>query len=122
MISRFGFSPEARQALEFTRMPEIIGAVETALYRVAQEAFTNAARHGQAETVTMELERAGQVLRGRIRDDGAGFDPAALNGTKTQGLGVAGMRARLIAVGGKLTITSSPGSGTSIEFEAPVES
>jgi PAS domain S-box-containing protein len=97
--------------------------VETALYRVAQEALSNATRHGHPKTIAVEFKRAGSVLRGSIRDDGSGFDVATvLSHANTKGLGLIGMRERLIAVGGKLVITSSPGAGTLIAFEVPVES
>jgi two-component system sensor histidine kinase UhpB len=96
--------------------------VETALYRVAQEALTNATRHGHPTAVVVTFERAGGVLKGSIRDDGVGFDvPDVLTRSNKRGLGLMGMRERLVAVGGSLVIQSSPGSGTSIEFEVPAE-
>jgi signal transduction histidine kinase len=96
--------------------------VETALFRVVQEAVTNATRHSRGAHVVMNFERSGRWLRGSIRDDGAGFDvPAALGCGNRRGLGLMAMRERLIALAGKLSITSVRGSGTSIEFEVPVE-
>jgi len=96
--------------------------VETALFRVVQEAVTNAARHSRGTQVVMNFERSGRWLRGSIRDDGAGFDvPAALGCGNRRGLGLMAMRERLMALDGKLSIVSVRGSGTSIEFEVPVE-
>jgi two-component system sensor histidine kinase UhpB len=96
--------------------------IETALYRVAQEALGNAGRHAHARAATVEFERVGSVLRGSIRDDGAGFDVAAvLSRVGNQGLGLMGMRERVVALGGRFTVKSSPGQGTSIEFEVPLE-
>jgi PAS domain S-box-containing protein len=96
--------------------------VETALYRVAQEALSNATRHGHPKNISVEFERVDGVVKGAIRDDGTGFDvPAVLAHSNRQGLGLMGMRERVVAVGGKLTISSSPDSGTSVAFEVPVE-
>jgi len=96
--------------------------IETALYRVAQEALGNAGRHAHARSATVEFERIGSTLRGSIRDDGVGFDVAAvLSRVGTQGLGLMGMRERVVALGGRFTVKSSPGQGTSIEFEVPLE-
>jgi PAS domain S-box-containing protein len=96
--------------------------VETALYRVAQEALNNATKHARATRVTLEFNRSAAGLSGTIRDDGVGFDaPSQLVRNHKHGMGLKGMRERLTAVGGRLSITSTPGSGTSIEFEVPLE-
>ena len=96
--------------------------VETALYRVTQEALTNASKHAKATHVTVEFQRTGTAIVGSIRDDGVGFDlPAILARLGKQGLGLMGMRERLVAVSGKLLIQSNPGQGTSIAFEVPLE-
>jgi PAS domain S-box-containing protein len=97
--------------------------VETALYRVAQEALTNVARHARATSATVSFERSGPTLRGCIRDNGVGFDvQAVIQQTGRRGLGLIGMRERLVAVGGRLHVRSAPGEGTSVEFDVPVES
>jgi signal transduction histidine kinase len=96
--------------------------VETALYRVVQEAVTNATRHGRPEHVSVTFERDGRWLRGSVRDDGAGFEVPAPSAWGNKGaLGLMGMRQRLLALRGNLSVSSTPGSGTSIEFEVPVE-
>ena len=96
--------------------------LETAVYRVVQEAVSNAVKHGRARTITIDFTRRADVLRGCVRDDGAGFDVAqVLSRTGRRGLGLMGMRERLAAVGGDLRIRSSPGSGTSVVFDVPVE-
>jgi PAS domain S-box-containing protein len=97
--------------------------VETALYRVAQEALANVGKHGRARTATVEFERTAQRLRGSIRDDGIGFDvDGVLSRVGPQGLGLMGMRERIVAVGGRFAVRSNPGKGTSVEFEVPLES
>lgn len=90
--------------------------LETALYRVAQEALTNVARHAQASRVQLRLERKGSTIIASIEDNGQGFDvakvisrEAAVNGT-----GLLGMRERITLLGGHLDIHSRPGHGTQL--------
>jgi signal transduction histidine kinase len=92
------------------------GHVETAVYRTAQEALQNVAKHAAAESVRIRLSRqAGRALL-EVSDDGAGFDPAIVNG----GYGLRGMRSRLREAGGTLTVVSSPGAGTRVSAAVPV--
>jgi len=96
--------------------------VETALYRTVQEALSNATRHSRCRAIAVEFTRGGRLLTGIIHDDGAGFDAlAVLAGTATKGLGLVGMRERLAALGGTLSIDSDPGRGTRIRFDVPLE-
>jgi signal transduction histidine kinase len=90
--------------------------VETACYRVAQEALTNVVRHAQATHVTVELNQAGESLRLLIRDDGAGFDllAARQRAREGAGLGLLGMEERVSLVGGHLEYKSRPAEGTEI--------
>jgi signal transduction histidine kinase len=87
------------------------------LARIVREAVTNAARHGAASAVSVELRR-GDGLRLRIVDDGRGFDPAAA-GEPRRGFGITGMRERAEAAGGELRIASRRGEGTEIEVVLP---
>jgi signal transduction histidine kinase len=82
------------------------------LYRVAQEALQNVARHSRARHVEMELRRAGDGLTLRVRDDGIGFD---LTQQAAAGLGLDSMRERLWGIGGTLQIDSAPKKGTDIQ-------
>ncbi len=84
--------------------------IEQAVYRVAQEALTNTARHAQARQVALSLTRNGPTLQLQVQDDGRGFD--ARHPPERAGLGLQGMRERAALVGGKLTLTSRPGQGT----------
>jgi signal transduction histidine kinase len=95
-------------------------AVETALYRVVQEALTNAARHARATRIRIEIDRDPDGLRCLIGDDGAGFEVDAC--VRNGGLGLRGMRERLSALGGSLHIVSAPGHGAQIRFQLPVGS
>jgi len=83
---------------------------ETTLYRIAQEALTNVAKHSRASSVEIILDRRPDHVLLVVEDDGAGFDPAA----RTQGFGLLGMQERAALVGASLQIESSPGQGTSI--------
>jgi signal transduction histidine kinase len=94
------------------------GEIETALYRIVQEALTNIARHAQAKSVSILIEKRGNSIRAIVEDDGIGFDPSAQRGERH--LGLLGMRERAELLGGALTIESAPGHGTSIFIEIPL--
>ncbi|HYH63885.1 MAG TPA: chemotaxis protein CheB [Urbifossiella sp.] len=112
--TRTGVAAEYRSAeLEGGRLP---ADVETALYRVVQEALTNVARHARAKAVSVTVGRAGGEARAVVEDDGVGFDPEA----GTIRLGLAGMRERVELVGGALEIESAPGAGTTVIARVPV--
>lgn len=89
--------------------------VETALYRIAQEALTNTAKHAGARTVRLILELSDDELRFAVVDDGCGFDPTAA----TTGLGLLGMRERIDILGGQFRLTSGP-TGTTIDVRIRV--
>ena len=103
-----------------TRMAE---HVETAIYRTAQEALQNVAKHAQARNVRIRLylQRDKMVLE--VADDGTGFDPAAPDdsGTST-GFGLAGMRERAELLSGKLELSSAPHRGTTVRLMLPFTS
>ena len=85
---------------------------ETTLYRIAQEALTNVAKHARARHVDVILERRTDYVLLVVEDDGVGFDPAAGGGT--EGFGLAGMQERAALVGATLEIESAPDVGTTI--------
>ncbi len=98
------------------------GATETALYRIAQEALTNAAKHAKATRVWIQVRREDGTLCCSIRDDGEGFDIRAVHAKgKRRGLGLIGIQERLNAVGGTLSINSAPGRGTKLLIRIPLE-
>jgi signal transduction histidine kinase len=90
--------------------------IESAAYFMCLEALQNAGKHAHGATVAVIDVSDNGSLRLEVRDDGAGFDPGAV----TAGLGLAGMRERLAAVGGDLTIASSPGRGTQVTGSIPL--
>lgn len=97
--------------------------LETACFRIAQEALTNVVRHARATLVSLRLTRKQTVLEMIVKDDGAGFDPAALRrrASRAATLGLLGMQERAHAAGGAVDICSAPAKGTTIRFTAPLE-
>jgi two-component system, NarL family, sensor histidine kinase UhpB len=88
---------------------------ETTLYRIAQEALTNIAKHAQAKNVDVILERRSDSVLLIVEDDGVGFEPPAANGGRlTQGFGLLGMQERAALVGASLQIESAAGKGTTV--------
>jgi len=98
------------------RLPD---GAETHLFRIAQEALTNVARHSSAKHVLMQLREADGHVTLRISDDGRGLSPSPDN---RRGLGLIGMRARARSAGGDVEIRSRPGEGVLIEVRVPVGS
>lgn len=95
--------------------------LETACFRIVQEAITNVVRHAKASRVSVVIETAGAELIMWISDDGAGFDMSVLrNGSAT--LGLRGMEERAQALGGSITIESAPQLGTAICARFPIRS
>jgi signal transduction histidine kinase len=93
--------------------------LETALFRVTQEALTNVAAHAEAKLVEIHVEvRDNAVVSLCISDDGIGFDTSE----RSAGLGLLGMRERVSMLGGEFSVTSTPGEGTTIRVTAPVPS
>jgi signal transduction histidine kinase len=94
----------------------MVPELETTLYRLVQEALTNATKHGQATRAVVEIIEGRRRVRAFVRDDGSGFDPKA----ETEGFGLLGMVERVELLDGKLSIDSAPGKGTTISATLPV--
>ena len=95
-------------------------SIETALYRIVQEALNNVTKHARATNVSVRLQHEARQIRCSIRDDGVGFDvPSVLAGQGKQGLGLSEIRERLDALGGILDITSARGQGTELRLTIP---
>jgi signal transduction histidine kinase len=95
--------------------------VETALYRIAQEALNNVAKHSRARRVEVILERRSDCVLLIVEDDGVGFAPPD-SGAAANGFGLVGMQERAALVGASLEIDSTPGKGTTVlvRMAAPV--
>ncbi|HIQ06576.1 MAG TPA: GAF domain-containing protein, partial [Anaerolineae bacterium] len=114
---------EATAYLEVQGMEARLPAeIETALYRIAQEALTNVACHANASRVSVRLERTETEVTLCVEDDGVGFDADHVLRTASQRerLGLLGMRERARLVGGTLQVASRPGVGTRLEIRVPL--
>jgi signal transduction histidine kinase len=94
----------------------LAGEVETALYRIVQEALTNVVKHAGASRVSILITPKDDAVAAVVEDDGVGFDPET---PPADGLGLLGMRERVGLVGGRLRIESSEGRGTTLVAEVP---
>jgi signal transduction histidine kinase len=97
-------------------------AVETGLYRIVQEALTNASKHARAKRVDVRVQQRARMIRCSIIDDGVGLDMSAVkSGRKHRGLGLVGIRQRIDVLGGTLQIDSKRGRGTQLHISIPLE-
>ncbi|HVP75158.1 MAG TPA: GAF domain-containing protein [Gaiellaceae bacterium] len=112
-VERNGIEVDLRVELAERHTEEL----EAAVYRIVQEALTNAAKHGGATKASVEVDEDDSTVHVVVVDDGTGFDPAAA----TSGFGLLGMRERVELLGGTLEIESSPGGGTTVKVSIPVQ-
>jgi signal transduction histidine kinase len=100
------------------RLPPV---VETTLYRFVQEGLTNAGKHARPQRINVAISRDAQTVRCAVRDDGVGFDAAEVFARRGESsLGLVGIRDRVEALGGTLTIASHPGQGTELNALIPL--
>ncbi len=109
-----GIAIDVEANLDEARLPP---EVETALYRIAQEALTNVSKHARADHVSIVVTRRHGSVTVVVEDDGRGFAAA---GSDSAGLGLVGMKERVGLLGGRLAIESTEGSGTTIAAEVPL--
>jgi signal transduction histidine kinase len=102
------------------RLDDLPPCLQQVIYRIAQEALQNAAKHSQATVVKLSVLRADKVIRTRISDNGLGFEAGAT--AKPMSFGLAGMRERVALLGGTLTVTSARDRGTTVIVELPLGS
>ncbi len=102
-----------------TPIPRLREDTEIGVYRIAQEALANAARHSGAHNIRLTLTVDTTTLRLGITDDGCGFDIDARRGTET--LGLVGMEERALALGGRIEVRSIRGEGTAVQLMCPAE-
>lgn len=103
-----------RHDLPGLRLPP---ALETTIFRIAQESLSNIRKHARASTASVLVSRAGDVVTVCVVDDGQGFDPAAVPADR---FGLEGIRQRSRLFGGICRIDSAPGRGTTVESSLPV--
>jgi PAS domain S-box-containing protein len=105
----------------FAAVEQLNGDKRTVLYRVAQEALTNVARHAQASRADVKLQKLDDAVCMTITDDGKGFQKERVaHAKKGKRLGLLSMRERLEMVGGNFTVTSTPGKGTTVLAQVPL--
>lgn len=104
--------------LRITQAQEIPIALEQALLRVAQEALSNVARHGDARTVALSLRYESDRVTLTIQDDGVGFNVAAAR--QSSSLGLRGMAERMAELKGSFSVDSRPGAGTTVAAQLPL--
>jgi signal transduction histidine kinase len=118
-ISKRANLPIFIDASDSGRLPT---TVETTLYRIVQEALTNAVKHAKAKDVRIRAWRENLVQCCSIQDDGVGFDSSRAHAAPgRKGLGLIAMQERVSAIGGTLQIESRPGSGTVLSIRLPLE-
>ena len=117
LIERLGQQTGLRFERDLARdLPPIAPAAELVLYRVAQEAITNAIRHAGAKTITVSLALRDETIALRVRDDGRG-----LRGGDGDGSGIRTMRERALTVGGRLDVVGLPVRGAEVRLDLPLE-
>ena len=136
VLDDLGLLPALRSHMERTLQPEGISVeidgsglserlpphLETALFRIFQEAISNIIRHAHANHVTLRIATKDELLEASIIDDGVGFESEAIqsDGVERRGLGILGMRERATLVGGEIDIDSGPGRGTRLRVIIPL--
>ena len=113
--SSSGLEIEAHIELSGTAGRRLTSEIEGTLYRLVQEALTNAVKHAGAQRVWVEIVEHGGVITVSVSDDGGGFDPERTEG----GFGLVGMRERAELVRGQLLVDSAHGKGTVVRAEVP---
>ena len=114
--SRAGFSATVVGTEPAPRLPP---TTEITLFRIAQEALINVAKHAHATEATITLEIRPEAVVMTIADNGQGIDTAARPGQPTRSLGMVGMRERAESIGAQLRFESAPGQGTRVIAEVP---
>ncbi len=117
LVKRHGRAEGPSIVLDTPELPSRLDAqIETACFRVAQEALTNALRHAGARIIRIALRQGDGQFELQVRDDGCGFDMAAVQNLALQGgsLGLIGMNERVLLAGGTLHIDAHPGAGTTV--------
>lgn len=107
--------------LQGKEQPRPPGPVETALYRIVQEALTNVAKHSAARHVGVVLNCTPSTINLVVEDDGCGFDATATQPAGANGIGLIGMRERAALLDGTVEIESSPGKGTAVYVRIPLK-
>ncbi|WP_170293373.1 GAF domain-containing sensor histidine kinase [Thermogemmatispora aurantia] len=119
---QYRYEPPSGPGEEPGRFPPLSPHCEAGLYRIAQEALSNALRHAAAEQITLTLAVRDKMIMLQVQDDGCGFDPdRAREYTREGHFGLTGMSERARLLGARISIESLPGAGTSISVYLPYQ-
>ena len=122
-LRSFGRRHGIRADVLHERMDERLAPeIETAAYRIVQEALTNVAKHARATVCRVYLQRLPNTVLITIEDNGAGFDTASEPPGERAGLGLVGIRERASQLRGTVRLESAPGKGTRLTVELPARS
>jgi signal transduction histidine kinase len=124
LVQRFSDQLSIPVAFDAPDMKDrLSGETELVLYRIAQEALTNVAKHARATAAAVTLSRMRDNITLTIRDNGIGFDPARATRGEGPGLGLGmfGMQERAMLVRGTLSVRSRPGMGTEVSVRVPLD-
>lgn len=116
LITDFKTNTAIEPRCTFQTQAELPLEIWSALYRILQEALTNITRHSHASDVIIQLLHTYQGLQLLVQDNGRGYDPSA----NTTGFGIQGMRERTMALGGRFSLVSQPGSGCLVTVQVPL--
>lgn len=122
LISSVGKAADWKTDLFYEEViPRLKPEVETACFRIVQEAISNAARHANARSLDVRLRNRVKELEIIIEDDGAGFDVPSMQKRSSEGagFGLLGMKERAMLIGGKVEVASMPGKGTTVKLLIP---
>jgi signal transduction histidine kinase len=117
LARRAGFQAHMDITLDQRRLP---GPIESACFRVLQEALNNVVRHARATVVTVTVHEGPEDVEVMVRDDGVGFDTASVQTTRRSGIGLLTMRERTVLTGGSFDLRSRAGQGTTVVATFPV--
>ncbi len=120
-LDRWEYQSGIRAEVRVHGWLELDPMVEVQLVRIVQEALANARKHSGASKVLVELAREEDHLTVQVEDDGSGFDPGSLQRTDFPRFGLSIMRERAESIGGVLRVDSSPGRGTRVMIELPLD-
>jgi signal transduction histidine kinase len=118
VASRSGLGISVNASSVRDRLPE---RMETALFRIAQEALTNVTKHAKARHVAIHVDQGEDTIQLVVEDDGVGFQPGnGSPGQEESGWGLSIMRERALSVGGVFSFETPDGGGTRVEVEIPL--
>jgi signal transduction histidine kinase len=119
-VDRWAAQSGVSAEVEIDRRLRLPASIELQVFRIVQEGLANVRKHARAERVAVACHAFDDRVRVTVEDDGVGFRPEALGRSEFPRFGLATMRERAESLGGRLQISSTPGTGTRVEAEVPL--